>query len=485
MRLGELIRSSVPALSGDSRMLSINSLDDYAATLQAFGYGGLQYPVHPSVPELQTTQQGIKAEPIYDDFCGLVQGAYKANGVVFACMLARMLAFSAVRFAYQRINVGKPSELFGERSLSLLEEPWPGGTTQDLLARTINDADLGGASRFTVIDGQLVRLRPDWTYIVAAQRIVPGLRTDDSGRQVEAPLGWEKLGYIYCEGGLHSEEEPVYLDTSRVADFCPIPDPDARFRGLSWLTPVIREVQADSIMTRHQIRFFENAATPNLVVKHAEGADPAKVRRFRDMLQEEHGGTDNAYKTLHLYPGADAHVVGANLEQLQFKITQGGKETRVAAAARVPPVIVGLSEGLQAATYSNYGQARRAFADGTCHPLWGNAAGSFAPLFRRDLARLANGGLVRLWYDARDVPLLREDAKEAAEIGEIQARTIRTYVDGGYTPDSAKRAVLSGDLSLLEHTGLYSVQLREPGAEEEPAAAPAGAPPAAGEGEEE
>jgi hypothetical protein len=485
MRLPDLFRSRSLQAEGDSRTRSLSTIDDYAYALSTFGYGGLSYPHGNGAPQLITTQEGMTAEPIHDHFVGLIQGAYKSNGVVFACMLARMLAFSSVRFAYQRINVGKPSELFGDRSLSLLEEPWTGGTTQDLLTRTIQDADLAGNSYWCERGDELVRLRPDWVYIIAARRMVSGLRTGQDGRPVQAPLGWVRLGYVYCEGGIDSGEEPVYLDAGEVAHYAPVPDPEANFRGMSWLTPIIRQVQADTLMTRHQIKFFENAATPNLVIKHDAAASPEKVRRFAQQMAEEHGGVDNAYKDLNLYPGADAHVVGANLEQLDFKITQGGGETRVAAAARVPPIIVGLSEGLQAATYSNYGQARRAFADGTCHPLWGNAAGSFAPLLRPEINRLANGGMVRLWYDARDVPLLREDAKEAAEIGEIQARTIRTYVDGGYTPDSAKRAVLSGDLGLLEHTGLYSVQLREPGAEEEPAAAGAGQPPPAPVGEEE
>jgi hypothetical protein len=61
------------------------------------------------------------------------------------------------------------------------------------------------------------------------------------------------------------------------------------------------------------------------------------------------------------------------------------------------------------------------------------------------------------------VPFLREDEKDAAEIAEMKARTIRTYVDGGYTPESAKAAVESGDEGLLEHTGWFSVQLQQPG----------------------
>lgn len=470
------------ALRGSSRsggLPEINNVSDYAAALNsygsigAFGYGGVGYPVGtmPSGTEqLLTSQKVESAEPIADDFVGLVRGAFRANGVVFACMLARMLAFSSARFTYQRINTGKPSELFGDRSLSLLEAPWPGGTTQDLLTRLIQDADLAGNAYWCERNGQLIRLRPDWTYIIAAQRMVPGLRVEEDGSTVYAPLGMERLGYVYCEGGITSGAEPVWLDVGEVTHFAPIPDPEARFRGMSWLSPIIRQVQSDTLMTRHQIKFFEHAATPNLVIKHSSNATPAAVKRFAEEMQDAHGGIDNAYKALNLYPGADASVVGANLEQIDFKVTQGGGETRIAAAARVPPIIVGLSEGLSAATYSNYGQARRAFADGTCHPLWQNAAGSFAPLLAGDLQRLAgNNGTVRLWYDSRDVPLLREDATEAATIAETQARTIRTLVDGGYTPDSAKRAVLSGDFSLLQHTGMFSVQLQPPGAQQQPA----------------
>lgn len=463
----------LPALFGGSSEraagLNINTVDDYAQALSGFGYAGIGYPVSPGgggepPPRVLQTMGASKAEPIADNFTGYVQGAYKANGIIFACMLARQLAFASVRFSWQRINTGKPSELFGTADLALLEEPWVGGTTQDLLSRTIQDADLAGNSYWCIRAGELVRLRPDWVWILAVPRSVPGLNVDEeTGRPLAAQLGWQRLGYVYWEGGMTSGAEPVWLPADEVVHYAPIPDPEATFRGMSWLSPIVREIQADGLMTRHRIKFMEHAATPNMVVKHAEGADLAKVQRFAEILEENNAGLANAYKTLHLYPGADATVVGADLRQLEFKVTQGGGETRIAAAARVPPIIVGLSEGLQAATYSNFSQARRAFADGTLHPLWANAAGSFGYLLRDRSRQLSGTGAVRLWYDARDVPLLREDAKEAAEIGEIQARTIRTLVDGGYTPDSAARAVLSGDYALLQHTGLFSVQLQAPG----------------------
>jgi hypothetical protein len=139
--------------------------------------------------------------------------------------------------------------------------------------------------------------------------------------------------------------------------------------------------------------------------------------------------------------------------------------TRIAAAAGTPPIIVGLSEGLEAATYANYAQARRRFADGTIHPLWQNAAGSLQRVVQRP------DPFVRLWYDASDVPFLREDEKDAAEIADVQAKTIRTYIDGGFEPDSVIAAVEANDRRLLKHSGLYSVQLQQPGAQQAIAAA--------------
>jgi hypothetical protein len=71
---------------------------------------------------------------------------------------------------------------------------------------------------------------------------------------------------------------------------------------------------------------------------------------------------------------------------------------------------------------------------------------------------------VRLWYDDRDIAFLREDEKDRAEIQGLEARTIRTLLDAGYEGDSVIAAVLDSDWAKLRHTGLFSVQLQEPGA---------------------
>lgn len=420
-------------------------------TERSFGYdypdmvtfNGVTYPLS----GLQQTLTGTKEE-IEGDFVGLVQGAYQRNGIVFACMLARQLIFSQARFRFQALQNGQPGELFGTPALDILDRPWHGGVTADLLSKMLTDADLAGTAFIARRGNHLKRMRPDWVTIVLGSFEDADVEAGD--------LDAETLGYIYHPGGKYSGRKVVPLLRDEVAQFQYVPDPTAEYRGMSWITPIIREVMGDSAATTHKLLFFENGATPNMVVS----LDPSIQKQAYDdwviAFQKAEPARMKAYKTLYLGGGAKAQVVGADLKQLDFKLTQGAGETRIAAAARVPPIIVGLSEGLEAATYSNYGQARRALSDGTIWPLWGNAASSLEVIVPPPSAS-------RLWVDASGVPFLREDEKDLAEIQGKEAQTIRTLVDGGYRPDTVVGAVKARNWNLLDHTGMFSVQLQPPG----------------------
>lgn len=435
------------------------SIDEYAQMMNSFAFGGIGYGYGASnTPIQQTLAGGQSTEMAPNNFVGLASQAYAANGPVFACMLVRMLVFSSVRFRWQRLRDGKPSDTFGSRDLRLLERPWVGGTTQDMLTRMIQDADLAGNSYWFVDGQEFVRMRPDWVDIVVEERMIRGGRGEVGGGQV----GWRKVGYVYWEGGRSETADPVAFLADEVVHFSPIPDPLANYRGMSWLTPILREIRADQAMSKHQAKFFDNGATVNMIIKHPVGADRDAVKKWSEEVQSKHGGAENAWKNLHLYPGADATVVGSNMKDIDFKNVRGGGETRIAAAAGVPPVIVGLSEGLAAATYSNYGQARRRLADGTAHPLWENLAGSIEHVVPRPPTGPGQDDF-RLWYDADNVPFLREDEKDAAEIDKVRAETINTLITAGFEPDSVVKAVEAGDMRILKHTGLTSVQLLPPG----------------------
>lgn len=405
-----------------------------------FGLGG-------PTPFLTQSSLGGKTEEIGADFTGMVRGAYKANGIVFACMVARMTLFAEARFQFQRLQSGRPGDLFGTRDLALLETPWPNGTTADLLSRMIQDADLSGSWYGARRPAMIQRLQPDWVTIIM------GSRNPDPDAGM---LDTEVLGYSYKPGGPMSNAKAIPLLSEEVAHFSPLPDPAAHYRGMSWLTPVIREVMGDQAATEHKLKFFEQGATPCLVVSLDAQIEREAFERWVEMFSAKTEGIENAYKNLYLGAGARAERVGADLKQVDFKVVQGAGETRIAAAAQVPPIIAGLSEGLAASTYSNFGSARRLFADRTLRPLWRQAAGALSSI-------TAVPTDARLWYDDRDISFLQEDVRDDAGIQSLQSVSIRQLIDAGFEPDSVVAAINAGDLKRLRHTGLFSVQLQPPG----------------------
>ncbi len=427
------------------------SFDQWLAEYNWFGFGGGQYPVG----QVNTTYGHTPAEPIGNSFTGYLAGGYRGNGIIFALESKRLQVFSQARFQWQRLRSGRPGDLFGDQSLAQLERPWVGGTTGDLLSRMLLDADFAGNSFVARVDNELVRLRPDWVEIVLGER-----------RLGDGTVGYQQAGIMYYEGGLYNRSTPTVFLPGEYCHFAPIPDPEASYRGMSWLTPVLREIQADTSATKHKLKFFENAATPNLAVSLPKELTNDQFVEYARKMDQLHRGSDNAYKTLYTAGGTDVKVIGADMHQLDFKATQGAGETRLAAAAGVPPVIAGLSEGLSGSSLNagNYTAAKRNFLDTTVRFLWQNVAGSLEALFPPPAG-------ARLWYDGRDIPFLHEDQKDLAEIQARRASTVRQLVDAGFEPESVVTAVMSDDMNLLVHSGLYSVQLQPPGTTSNPSPA--------------
>lgn len=415
-----------------------------------FTFGGNTYPL------LHTSMQPLDEETLAQT----ATAAYKSNGPVFALVLARLQVFCQARFQWTRYEGGVPTEPFGTDALRVLEDPWPGGTTADLLARMEVDVSLAGNSYIRKImrPGELPRLnrlRPDWVTIIMGSQ-------EDADHPGEAG-DVEVLGYLYQPGGPGGRGQSVVLTPQECAHYAPLPDPDFNFLGMSWITPSLRDVQADGAMTEHKRLFMVNGATPNLVIKglpFTTGQEEA-FEKLVATLEKQHTGLRNAYKTLYLSAGADATVIGSDLSQLDFAATQGKGESRLAADAGVPPSWVGFSEGLQGSALNagNFTAARRRFADGTMQHLWRNAAASLQPLVPDPV----NAAGARLWFDIRSVSFLREDAGDLAKIQAEEAQTIVALVRDGFTPESAIDAVKNHDWSRLVHSGLVSVQLTAPG----------------------
>jgi phage portal protein BeeE len=405
------------------------------------GWGGQGPASGASV--LMTSYGQPGSEPILPALMSNTAGAYGGNAVVFGAILARLMLFSEATFAFRDVT---DKHLFGgyetdgrtqgARLLRKLENPWPNGTTGELLARMIQDVDLAGNAYVRDAGDQLVRLRPDWVTIIS--ELVP----DALGRPYRKVVGYH---YDPPQTG-PDEGPPVLFDVDEVAHWSPIPDPWAHFRGMSWLTPVLREVAADQAMTTHKIRYLQNAASPNLLVKYSQKLGKDTVARIQQTIESRHGGVDNAFRTMVLDEGADVSVIGNSFEQMSFATVQAAGENRILVASGVPGIVIGSKEGLMAATYSNYEQAMRRFADLTMRPLWRSACASLQQLVTPPAGS-------RLWFDVSDIAALRQGEKERADTVLVQAQSISEFVKFGYDPASAVEAVSSSNLALLKHPG--------------------------------
>lgn len=419
---------------GPGRSLTI---DDYQQWVQM---AGSTFPVQTS------TLVGSQPEdlPTGSDFSSI----YRSNGIVFACMAARQRVFSQITFRFAGLNNGKIGKLFGGPEIDILSKPWPNGTTGDLATRMITDADTKGAF-FGVRDGEWIYRRDPLKMSV----VLSGNPDEDEFVDI--------MGYVYRPKGKQGPSFS-YLP-SQVCHWTPTLDPDAAYaKGISWITPILREIRSDNAAEDSKARLFSNGMTPNMVVKFPEGVmNQDQFNAFKAKMEAEYAGAAKTGKTMYLAPGADVMVVGKDFKEMDFSETQGRDEARIASAAGVPPVIVGLKESLAGSSLNqgNYAAARRSFADGTMSDLYRGASAALETLIPAPQAK----GPAKLWFDISQVPFFREDRGDAATIRSTQATTIKQLIDAGYEPDSVIAAMDAEDFNLLKHSGLYSVQLRPAG----------------------
>lgn len=381
------------------------------------------------------------------------------NPIIFALCATRMMIFAQARFLYQNLSDdGRPEDYEWGPSLRILEKPWPNGQSTDLMCRMIQDVDLHG-NFYAVTEGvrskgthRLRRLNPEWVDII--------LSADP--RQAAAS---DVEGYRYRPGGSHDKDKWVYYpvdgSNGKVAHWAPYPDPLAMYRGMTWMTPIVRDIMADTAAAKHKGKFFENAATPNLVISYPVEMEGDEVQEFIELLKPKHG-VNGAYETMYLGGGADVTVVGSKMDQMAFKEVIGHGETRMAAAAGIHPVVAGFSEAMQGASLNagNFGQAKRNTVDKTMVFLWVTAANALSVLVPEKPRK-------RLWYDDRDVPFTREDQEAIANILNIESSALLKMVRDGWTPESVVTSMMKsgakGSWDELVHTGLLSVQLQPPG----------------------
>ncbi len=446
--MGLLERVAVPR-QAETRFAADDWLTNYLMPAIDSGFFG----------RLNTTYINQRVAEISSDLPGHI-AALRTSPPAFAAQMVRAMVLSQMRFVFRNPpwHPTTPRRTFGNADLRILERPWPRATTGELISRMEWHAGLAGNAFVTRQPNRLRVLRPDWTAVLWGSELEP-----DLDRPMDA-IDAEVVGYVYQAGGIFGSRGRLWtLLPEDVAHWSPIPDPESPGMGMSWITPAIREIQGDRAATEHKLQFFKNGATPNMVVKGIPATTKTQFDELVEMMEAKHAGVANAYKTLYLTLGADATVVGSDLRQIDFKATQGNSETRIAFLSRVPAPILQIAEGLAGSSLNagNFNAARRIWADSWIYPTLQDVAASVSPL-------VTVPSDAELWFDTADMPILREDAKDAAEINSVKASALRQLWDSGAETDSAIAVIAPEWVGRLKHTGVFSVQLQEPGAQDAP-----------------
>ena len=400
-------------------------------------------------------------EKIDHDFVSYFLSIIASDPIVFGVTERRRQVFSQANVMWQLLESGRGTTLTSSAELDLLRTPWPNASLAALFARMECDDTAAGNSYWTLANDEgkigraargsrttrFVRLRPDWVTIIVGVPNEPDADVNDPrGRVIRYEFRTPRM------------TEPLILLPEEVVHYAPRPDTLARFRGMSWLRPVLLEVQADQAATTHKINFFRNGAVHAMALKYPPNTPPELLQEYKKLYDAEYGGVENHYKTFHI-AGADPVPMSADFQALDLKRVQGGLETRIAMCSGVPAAIAQISDGLEGSTLNtgNFTATKRLFVDTTIRDLWGHAMPALQTLVTPPQQNQ------RLWYDDRDIPFLREDAKDAAATRAEDAKTINTLIMAGYDADAVVQHVRTGDLSTLigKHNGLPSVQQQE------------------------
>lgn len=391
-------------------------------------------------------------------FESMIHKVHNKNGPVSSAVTARALLMSQVEFAWKDDQAG--SALTRTPALNQLEFP-AGCTRSSLLFRLEQDASYAGNAFLARRPGtrSVFRLDPTRVTFAFGSNSEPGWNSND---EMTLPFDAKVVAIVYNSSdspGPPSISDMEIFRPGEFAHWMPEPDPLHWWRGASWITSLLKDTVAlDGQISDHQSKFFQHAATPNLVFMMNPQLNADQVKQYRDIINAEHSGTRNHWKNMFLGGATDVKVVGQDLSKLSLKDLQGGLETRIAMRSRVPAVILGAREGLSGSSLNtgNYSAARRLFADGWFSPTVKGLCETLETLVPPPRGK-------RLAYDPSRVLFLQEDRKDEAEIDAQRVSAIRTLVDGGFDPASAVATIAPEWSGKLDHAGLLSVQLQEPG----------------------
>jgi HK97 family phage portal protein len=206
----------------------------------------------------------------------------------------------------------------------------------------------------------VLKLRNRGGQIIAIQPLpkswVTPKREEGSGRL---------LGYVVQRSARDTE---VHVPPEDMFSIC-YPNPADPTGEAGPLQAAIRDLQIDDRRADLLIEMLTNIHFPGIIMKSDVNWTEESRHEARDMINELVGPGKRGNPLF--VNGAKSDVqLPQPPSDLDWPGTAAICETRICAAHGVPPILIHLRSGLEHATYSNYGEARRSLYNDGMRPLW-------------------------------------------------------------------------------------------------------------------
>lgn len=360
-----------------SYFLPVNFLDRLSFAFRFALSGKTAYDILP------TWDQGKAAYPLAN-FEANVRSGYRKNELIFACISLKADSSAQPKL----LAYGKDGSEKTDHALrALLKRPNPFMTEFDFFALTLAFLDLAGRAYWEKVRsraGQVVQLwplRPDWLRPVK-----------QAGQFIS--------GYQYSVPGI---SQPIPLAVNDVLDF-KLHDPLDLYNGLAPASVAGRVGTVDNSATDFVKLFFESGGMPAGILTSKQKLIDAQVDDIRRRWRERYGGYAKWIDPAVLDSDATYQKLGLDFKEMGFEQLDARNEARVCMVLRTPPILIGATVGLARSTFSNYGEARRAYWEDTLAPQYKRIGDEC----QNDLASEFEDGLELRW-DYSGVPAMQED----------------------------------------------------------------------------
>lgn len=316
----------------------------------------------------------------------IIDEGYRKNAVVFACVCAYAKALAeAPVIATDRDRTAIPDHPLR----ALLSAPNPFMSESELMEMTGLYIALGGNAYWYKVLDRRGRIAEIWP--LSDLHITPAPGGEDN---------WISH-YVYDPG----DGNRVRIEPELISHF--------KWHSTDMLNPYMaqppllaatREANSDLEATRYLNTLLGNDAAPKTIVSFKETLPPASRELLRKQFMERHGG-ENRGGVAVIDRDVTINRLALTMEEVNFDGITALTETRICAAFGVPPILVGLKSGLDASTYSNYEQARKAFWQDSVVPLMRRVASEIAS----SVLPFVGGPVFGATFDTSSVAALQED----------------------------------------------------------------------------